>query len=59
MDRKVYAIQIAHIRRCLSSLRLLNLEELQASAQRHGGQADRDLIAALMLALETLPDDGH
>ena len=59
MDRKVYDIQITHIRRCLSSLRLLNLGELQASAGQHGSQADQDLIAALMLALETLPDDGH
>ena len=59
MDRTV-AVQVAHIRRCLASLRLFDLHELQRAAEDHGSQADRDMIAALILALETLPDDdGH
>lgn len=58
MDRSV-AIQLAHVRRCIASLRLFDLDELQRATEQHGDQADRDLIAALVLALETLPDDPH
>jgi hypothetical protein len=58
MDRTV-AVQIAHLKRCIASLRLFDLHELQQAAEEHGDQADRDLIAALLLALETLPDDRH
>lgn len=58
MDKTV-AVQIAHLRRCISSLRLFDLNELSQAAEVHGSQEDRDLIAALILALETLPDDRH
>jgi hypothetical protein len=34
------------------------LAELQRSAETFGTQEERDLIAALLLALETLPDDA-
>jgi hypothetical protein len=56
---RTLAIQIAHLRRCIASLRLFDLDELQQAAEEHGTQEDRDLIAALLLALETLPDDRH
>jgi hypothetical protein len=56
---KTLAIQLAHLRRCIASLRLFDLDELQRATEEHGDQADRDLIAALVLALETLPDDKH
>lgn len=59
MDEKSYAIQIRHLKNCIASLRLLNLNELQVCAEEHGAEDERDLIAALMLALETLPDDRH
>lgn len=58
MDKTV-AVQIAHLRRCIASLRLFDLDELAQAAELHGSQEDRDLIAALLLALETLPDDRH
>jgi hypothetical protein len=58
MDRTV-AVQIAHLRRCIASLRLFDLHELAQAAEEHGTQEDRDLVAALLLALETLPDDLH
>jgi hypothetical protein len=59
MDR-TFPVQLAHIRRCVASLRLFDLHELQRAAEDHGSQADRDLIAAIILALETVPDhDGH
>jgi hypothetical protein len=32
---------------------------LAQAAEEHGTQEDRDLVAALLLALETLPDDLH
>lgn len=54
---KAFRIQINHLRRCIASLRLFDLHELQRAAEEHGDQADKDLIAALMLALETLPDE--
>ena len=59
MDERIWRAQIQHIRRCVAALRLLDLQELAACAEEHGTQADRDLIAALLLALDTLPDDGH
>lgn len=58
-EAKTFTIQTAHLRRCIASLRLFDLHELQRAAETHGGQADRDMIAALILALETLPDDPH
>jgi hypothetical protein len=57
MDEKVYKIQMRHLRNAIASLRLMNLDELTASADQIGTPAERDLIAALILALETLPDD--
>jgi hypothetical protein len=59
MNEKIYRAQIQHIRRCIEALRLLDLAEIAACAEEHGTQADRDLIAALLLALETLPNDSH
>lgn len=56
---KSFRAQIAHIRRCVAGLRLFDLEELQRNAEAYGTQEDRDLIAALLLALETLPEDRH
>lgn len=56
---KTFPVQIAHIRRCVASLRLFDLKELQRTADDHGTRAERDLIAALILALETLPDDDR
>lgn len=59
MHEKIYRAQIEHLRRCVDALRLLDLTELAACAERHGSDADRDLIASLLLALETLPGDSH
>lgn len=59
MDEKLCAAQMSHLRRALAALRLLDLHELQRCVQAHGSQADQDLLAALMAALETLPNDPH
>lgn len=59
MDERAFRIQVRHIRSCLASLRLFDLDELAESVQRYGADDDKVLIAALLLALETLPDDGH
>lgn len=59
MDERSYAAQIRRLRRCIDALRLLDLSELEACARTHGSAADRDLIAAVLLALETLPDEPH
>jgi hypothetical protein len=56
-EAKTFKIQTAHLRRCIASLRLFDLDELQRAAEAQGSQADRDMIAALILALETLPED--
>ncbi len=58
MDRINCMIQMAHVRRCLSSLRLLDLTVLRDCVIKHGSDDDRVLVAALMAALDTLPDDG-
>jgi hypothetical protein len=59
MDAKTCQAQMNHIRRCLSALRLFDLHELEQCIQVHGSAEDQDLVAALMLALETLPDEPH
>jgi hypothetical protein len=59
MDAKTCQAQTAHIRRCLAALRLFDLRELEQCVHVHGSREDQDLVAALLLALETLPDDPH
>ena len=59
MDEKTFAVQIRHIRAAIASLRLFDLAELEQSAERFGTDDERGLVAALLLALETLPDEGH
>jgi hypothetical protein len=58
MDERAFRIQIRHIRSCLASLRLFDLHELAESVQQYGTDDEKVLVAALLLALETLPDDG-
>jgi hypothetical protein len=59
VDEKVFRVQVRHIRSCVASLRLFDLRELEESAQQFGTDADKDLVAALLLALDTLPNDSH
>lgn len=59
MDERSFAVQMRHIRSCLASLRLFDLSELAESVQRFGTDDDKVLVASLLLALQTLPDDGH
>lgn len=59
MGEKTFRVQVRHLRSCIASLRLFDLDELQRSAEAYGSQEDRDFIAALLLALETLPDEPH
>lgn len=59
MDDRIYRVQIEHLRRCLSSLRLLDLSELAACAETQGTDADKELIAAVRHALATLPEGHH
>lgn len=59
MDDRAFRIQIRHIRSCIASLRLFDLAELVDGVQRHGTDDDKVLVAALLLALETLPDEPH
>ncbi len=56
---KVFDAQIQHIRRCVASLRLFDLAELQRRAKTAGTDEERALIAAVLAALETLPQDRH
>jgi hypothetical protein len=59
MNKAMCDAQMAHLRRAIAALRLLDLNELEECLRTHGTQADRDLLAAIMLALETLPNDPH
>lgn len=59
MDEKIYRVQIAHLRRCLAALQLLDLAEIAKCAQVHGSYADQTLISALQIALNALPDSPH
>jgi hypothetical protein len=58
MNRKLFQIQIESIRQALGHLQLLDLRELADCAIVHGNDDDKVLIAALMVALATLPP-GH
>jgi hypothetical protein len=55
MDRKIYAIEMASLRRCLEHLRTLDLPGMQELANRHGTDEDRALIRAVSSALATIP----
>lgn len=59
MDEASFKIQVRHLKSCIAGLRLFDLAELQACAAAHGTAADRDLVAALVLALEVLPEERH
>ncbi len=59
MDERSFRVQMRHIRACLASLRLFDLSELTESVKQYGTDDDKVLVAALLLALQTLPDDGH
>jgi hypothetical protein len=58
-DCTTYRVQIAHVRRCLAALQLLDLRELAQCAQTHGTYAEQTLISALQIALDTLPETPH
>lgn len=59
MDKRSFQVQIRHIRSCIASLRLFDLAELVEAVQQHGTDDEKVLIAALLLALETLPNEPH
>jgi hypothetical protein len=58
MNQKLYRIQIASLRAALGHLQLLDLRELADCAVVHGTDDDKVLLAALRVALATLPP-GH
>jgi hypothetical protein len=58
MNQKLFDLQIASIRAALGHLQLLDLRELADCAIVHGTDDDKVLLAALMVALATLPP-GH
>lgn len=59
MDRKLYEIQMTHLRRIADALRLLDLDELIVTADTIGTDDDCRLIAALRTILDRLPDNDH
>lgn len=59
MNKALCEIQMRHLRAVIAALRLIDLQELAACAQEHGTEADRALIAAVIAALNNLPDDSH
>jgi len=58
MNKTVYDLQIRSILDCLGHLRLIDLRELAERATEHGTDDEKVLLAAVMVALETLPP-GH
>ena len=59
MTDKLCRIQVRHLRSVLEALRLIDLDELATCAEKHGTAADREFIAAVRRALDTLPKDSH
>jgi len=59
MRRRLYQIQMEHLRRIADALRLLDLDELGVSAEEIGTDDDCRLIAALRTIIDRLPEDRH
>lgn len=59
MDDPTYRASIGHLRRIAEALRLLDLDELSAEAEKIGTDDDCRLIAALRTITDKLPDGRH